>query len=99
MDGQTKGGDSDGREADILRPMPKHRSIVIAVPAFLLGVLVTASMTSVARAQDKPEVPEKMSYHIVTDEASMNKYAAEGYVVEESDATNNHVWYLMQKPR
>ena len=80
--------------------MRKLHPLAVALPAFLLGCLATASLTSVAHAQDKPDTLGRAEvYHIVTDEATMNRYAKEGYEVKQSNATVTYVWYLMQRYR
>ncbi|RYG24716.1 hypothetical protein EON82_09680 [bacterium] len=83
-------GGPDDHLARYTPAMRKLHPLSIAVPAFLIGALATAGMTTTARAQERVVVRHP-TYHVVTDEGTMNKYAAEGYEVKEANATATHV--------
>ncbi len=68
---------------------------LIAVPAFVLGCLVTAGLTTVAHAQADLPRPKRLAdamrweYKVVSSEADLNNFAAGGweYVGQSSGAS------------
>ena len=78
--------------------MTHARPLLVAVPAFLLGCLLTATLTTTAQAQTKSRGSRPM-YHTATTESDLNRYAADGYEVKETSHTSTYVQYLMQRFR
>ncbi|GEM_PF-5403773 len=56
------------------------RKLLIAAPAFVLGCLLTASLTTVARAKD-PAPAKAYDYVVVYSPEDLVKYGRKGYAI------------------